>query len=160
MNSRPQVGQTHSQTWHAIQMEDPMAYRPYLFFGGNCREALTRYKEGIRRRADTADDEGRTRRGAARRKADLIIHAALTFGDDLLMASDDPTADNFGPVQGMMVSYDAADVDDAKRVFEALRRRWNVTQALRADFFSSGSDVHRPVRHPWMVVGPQLQQPS
>ena len=22
-----------------------MAYRPYLFFGGNCREAFTRYQE-------------------------------------------------------------------------------------------------------------------
>ena len=22
-----------------------MAFRPYLFFGGNCREAFTRYKE-------------------------------------------------------------------------------------------------------------------
>ena len=38
-----------------------------------------------------------------------MIHAALTMGDDLLMASDDPMSDSFGPVQGMMVSYDAAD---------------------------------------------------
>ena len=27
------------------QLEEPMAFRPYLFFGGNCREAFTRYQE-------------------------------------------------------------------------------------------------------------------
>ncbi len=40
----------------------------------------------------------------------MIVHAALTFGDDLLMASDDSMADSFGLVQGMMVSYDVSDV--------------------------------------------------
>jgi PhnB protein len=137
-------------------MEEPMAFRPYLFFGGNCREAFTRYEEifGGQLTLLTAKDVpgGEPPAGAA----DTIIHAALTIGDDLLMASDDPTTESFGPVQGMMVSYDAADVADAKRVFDALSQGGNVTQVLEPTFFSVafGMCVDR-YGTPWMVVGPQ-----
>jgi PhnB protein len=91
----------------------------------------------------------------------MIIHAALTIGDDVLMASDDPTTDSFGPVQGMIVSYDAADVDDAKRVFEALAGGGTVTQALEPTFFSAafGMCVDR-FGTPWMIVAPDPNQAS
>ena len=139
-----------------------MAFRPYLFFGGNCREAFTRYHEvfggelTLLTMNDVPHDEP-----PPPETADMIIHAALTIGDDLLMASDDPTTDSFGPVQGMMVSYDAADVDDAKRVFEALAEGGNVTQALEPTFFSAafGMCVDR-FGTPWMIVAPDPNQPS
>jgi PhnB protein len=94
-------------------------------------------------------------------KADLIIHAALTFGDDLLMASDDPMADGFGPVQGMMVTFEAATVADATRVFDALAEGGKVTQELIPTFFSEafGMCVDR-FGTPWMVVGPEPRQQS
>jgi len=97
-----------------------MAFRPYLFFGGNCREAFTRYEEifGGELTLITMKDVPGEEPPAD--KADMIIHAALTIGDDMLMASDNPMSDDFGPVQGMMVSYDAKDVGDAKRVFDSL----------------------------------------
>ena len=80
--------------------------------------------------------------------ADMIIHAALVIGDDVLMASDDPTTDSFGPVQGIMVSYDAADVDDAKRVFEALAERRHRDPGARTDvLLGCLRHVRRPVRH-------------
>jgi PhnB protein len=77
------------------------------------------------------------------------------------MASDDPTTDSFGPVQGMMVSYDAADVDDAKRVFEALAEGGTVTQALEPTFFSAGFGmcVDR-FGTPWMIVAPDPNRAS
>ena len=91
-----------------------MAFRPYLFFGGNCRDAFTRYQEVFGGELTLLTMKDVPSEGAAPPEAaDMIIHAALTIGDDLLMASDDPTTESFGPVQGMMVSYDAADVDDA-----------------------------------------------
>jgi PhnB protein len=137
-------------------MEEPMAFRPYLFFGGNCRAAFTRYQEifGGELTLLTANDVPGGEPPTA--TPDTIIHAALTIGDDLLMASDDPTTESFGPVQGMMVSYDAADVADAKRVFDALSESGKVTQALEPTFFSEafGMCVDR-YGTPWMVVGPQ-----
>src|SRR5262245_9584695 len=108
-----------------------MAFRPYLFFGGNCRDAFTRYQEifgGGLTLLTRKDVPGET---PPADKTDSSTHAAITSGDELLMASDDPMSDNFGPVQGMMVSYDAPDTGEAKRVFDALAEGGNVTQALQ-----------------------------
>jgi PhnB protein len=142
-------------------MEEPMAFRPYLFFGGNCRDAFTRYQEifgGDLTMTAMKDVPGEP---PPADKAHMIIHAALTRGDDVLMGSDDPMTSDFGPVEGMMVSFDAADVSDAKRVFDALAENGNVTQALEPTFFSEafGMCVDR-FGTPWMVVGPRSQQPS
>ncbi len=132
-----------------------MAFRPYLFFGGGCAPAFTRYKEifgGDLTLLRMADVPGDTPPGAD----DMIIHAALVSEDLLLMGSDDPTADGFGPVQGMMVSYDAADAADARRVIDALAEGGTITQALEPTFFSVafGMCTDR-FGTPWMVVGPQ-----
>ena len=127
--------------------EAPWPFVPYLFFGDNCREAFTAYQEifggelTLMAMKDVPGD-------SPPEQADVIIHAALKIGDDVLMASEDPTTDDFGPVQGMMVSYDAADVSDAERVFGALAEGGTVDQALEPTFFSAGvRHVHRPVRH-------------
>jgi PhnB protein len=135
-----------------------MAFRPYLFFGGTCRQAFTRYQKifgGELNLVTMKDVPGET---PPPDKADVIIHAALTVGDDLLMASDDPMSQSFGPVQGMMVSYDAADAGDAKRVFDALSEGGTVTQALEPTFFSEafGMCVDE-FGTPWMVVAPGPQ---
>jgi PhnB protein len=138
-----------------------MAFRPYLFFGGTCRQAFTRYQEifgGDLTLMSMKDVPGET---PPPDQADLVIHAALTIGDDLLMASDDPTSDDFGPVAGMMVSYDAADVDDAKRVFEALADGGMVTQPLEPTFFSQAFGMCVDAYGtPWMVGAPEPQPPG
>ena len=129
-----------------------MAFHPYLYFGGNCREAFTRYQEifggelflmAMKDAPDMQIQPG---------QEDLIMHAALMLGDDLLMASDDPTTDKFGPVQGMQVNYSVADVDEAKRAFEALVEGGNVTLPIAPTFFSPmfGMCVDR-FGTPWMV---------
>ena len=54
-----------------------MAFRPYLFFGGNCREAFTRYQEvfgGDLTLLTMKDVPGEE---PPPDQADLIIHAAL-----------------------------------------------------------------------------------
>ncbi len=137
-----------------------MAYRPYLFFGRNCKEAFTRYQEvlgGELTLMAMKDVPGQD--PPPPELADVIIHAALVKGDDVLMGSDDPTSDNFGPVQGIMVSYDAADVNDASRVFDALSKGGTVTQALEPTFFSAafGMCVDQ-FGTPWMIVAPDPNQ--
>jgi PhnB protein len=138
-----------------------MAFHPYLFFGGNCRDAFARYHEifggeiFVMKMADAPDAEN-----VPPDQGDMVIHAALTFDDGtLLMASDDPTTDSFGPVQGMMVNYSAADADDAKRVFESLADGGTVTQPLQQTFFSPafGMCTDR-FGTPWMVSAPQDEQ--
>jgi PhnB protein len=90
-----------------------MAFHPYLFFGGNCRQAFTRYQEifgGDLVLLTMADMPSETPPPAD--QADLIMHAALTFEGHLLMASDDPTG-GFGGVHGMYVNYTVDKVAEA-----------------------------------------------
>jgi PhnB protein len=131
-----------------------MSFHPYLFFGGNCREAFTRYEEifggelVLLSMKDTPMDEP-----VPPAQADLIIHAALKVDDSLLMGSDDPTTDSFGPVQGMQVTYSTADVDKAKAVFEALAEGGEVRAPIGETFFSPafGMCVDR-FGTPWMIT--------
>jgi PhnB protein len=130
-----------------------MSFHPYLFFGGNCRAAFTRYQEifggelVLMPLKDTPSDQP-----VPPEQGDLIMHAAVKIGDDLLMGSDDPTTDSFGPVQGMMVAVTVASVDEAKRVFEALSDRGEVRQPIAETFWSPmfGMCVDR-FGTPWMV---------
>ena len=136
-----------------------MAIHPYLYFGGNCREAFTRYQEifggelVLLTMKDVPPDEA-----MPEGNPDLIMHAALKFDDSLLMASDDPTTDNFGPVQGMQVNYAVADVAEAERVFKALAEGGKVTLPIAATFFSPmfGMCIDR-FGTPWMV---SVESPS
>jgi PhnB protein len=139
------------------------AFYPYLFFGGNCREAFTRYEEifggdlFLMSMREAPEQEG-----IPEDKMDLIIHAAIKFDNGaLLMASDDPMSDSFGPVQGMQVTYSTADVDDATRVFDALSEGGKVMQPLIETFFSPGfgMTVDR-FGTPWMVVTESPDQPQ
>jgi PhnB protein len=129
-----------------------VAFYPYLFFSGNCREAFTRYQEifgGELVLLSMADvPEGTP---VPTEQADLIMHAALKIGDALLMASDDPTGDG-GPALGIVVNFAAPDKAEAERVFAELARGGTITQPLQETFFSPsfGMCVDR-FGTPWMV---------
>ena len=59
-----------------------MAFHPYLFFGGNCREAFTRYQEifgGELVLVTTKDMPPEEQMPGA--DADMIMHAALMIDD-------------------------------------------------------------------------------
>jgi PhnB protein len=130
-----------------------MAFHPYLFFGGNCREAFTRYHEIfggelVLLDLSAAPPDARPR-GV---DPNLIMHAALKIGDELLMASDDLEHGAFGPVVGMQVNFSTPDAADAKRVFDALVEGGEVKSPLAATFFSPafGTCIDR-FGTPWMV---------
>ena len=130
-----------------------MPFQPYLFFGGNCCQAFTRYQEifggelELMRMGDVPGSD------APPEQADMIIHAALTFAGHLLMASDDPMNVPFPPVQGMLVSYSATDVTDAHRVFDALAAGGEVRQALTETFFAPAFGMCLDTfGTPWMIT--------
>lgn len=130
-----------------------MAFHPYLFFGGTCREAMTRYQEifggdlQVMTMADTPGDQP----APPPEQADMVMHASLTFEGNLLMASDDPTG-GFNGVQGMQVAYSAPDAGEGKRVFDALAEGGTVNQPFEETFWSKGFGmcVDR-FGTPWMV---------
>src|SRR5262245_22923534 len=133
-----------------------MVFRPYLAFAGNCRAAFTRYQEifagelVLLTTADMPAGAGSPSPGAS---ADAIMHAALTSGDALLMGADDPSGGFDGRVNGMWVNCGLADVDEAKRVFDALSEGGQVQMPLGETFFSPafGMCTDR-FGTPWMVM--------
>jgi PhnB protein len=130
-----------------------MPFSPYLFFSGNCREAFTRYQEIFGGQLDmmTMGDMPESEQPAPAEQADLIMHAAIAFGESLLMGSDDPTGDG-GPKKGISVSYNVTDVDEAKRVFEALAEGGEIQMPMGPTFWAPafGMCVDR-FGIPWMV---------
>ena len=140
-----------------------MPFNPYLFFGGNCREAFTRYQEIFGGELFMMDMKSAPpgEHPIPDDKADYIIHAALTFDGHLLMASDDPMTDNFGPVQGMMVSFSTPSVDEAKRTYSALAVGGTETQPLMETFFSPAwGMVTDRFGTPWMIGADQPATPT
>lgn len=129
-----------------------MAFHPYLEFGGNCREAFTRYQEIFGGQLDMmgmADVPMEEELPADR--SDLVMHAALSFDGHLLMGSDH-MEDGFTGIVGMSVNYTLTDHEEAKRVWEALAEGGEITMALGETFWSPlfGICVDR-FGTPWMV---------
>lgn len=130
-----------------------MTFHPYLMFGGNCRQAMTRYQEvfggelSVMTMADTPAGE----EPVPAEHADMVMHASLTFDGKLLMASDDPTG-GFDGVRGMQVAYTVPDPGDGKRIFDDLADGGTVTMPFGETFWSKGFGmcVDR-FGTPWMI---------
>jgi len=137
-----------------------MDFRAYLFFGGNCRDAFSRYQEifggelTVLSMADAPSDTP-----VPPEQVDLVIHAALTLDGAVVMGSDDPTG-GFSGVQGMRVTCSVADAGEAQRVFGALADGGEATQPLIETFFSPGFGMCTDrFGTPWMIVADAPETP-
>lgn len=129
-----------------------MSFHPYLNFGGNCREAFTRYQEILGGELDILgmDDLPEADRPGPD-AAGLTMHAALVIGDDMLLGSDDFEG-NFPGVTGMWANLTLDSVDEAERVFAALAEGGEIAMPLDETFWSPrfGMCTDR-FGIPWMV---------
>lgn len=108
----------------------------YLFFKGNCEEAMRFYATlfggevtGIFRNRDAAP-EHRMPGGD-----DMVMNMAVRFGDAIMMASDNSDAMYERP-QGFFVSMPAASAEEAKRWFDALADGGTVVMPLEETFWA------------------------
>ncbi len=132
-----------------------MPFHAYLAFAGDCRQAFTRYQEifgGELVLLSMADMPGDAGPPPAEASADLVMHAALSAGDALLMGADDPSGGFDGHVRGMCVSYSASDPAEAARIFDALGDGGEIQMSLGETFFSPafGMCIDR-FGTPWMI---------
>lgn len=132
-----------------------MAFHPYLNFNGTCREAFTRYQEifGGELYVLGGDDMPPGESVTPDWTPDLVVHAALKIGDSMLMASDAPGV--VGEPASTYVHYEAEDVDDASRVFEALAEGGETEIPFGETFWSPGYGSCRDRWGTlWMVAAP------
>jgi PhnB protein len=125
---------------------------PYLYFSGNCREAMNFYKKCLGGELTVMTFEG-SPVTVAQKDKDKVMHSSLTLnGQTVLMASDcvdvksdDKGAQNqscgqlaSGGVFGdIAISVDCVDETDIRRNFEAMSEGATVTMPLDDQFWGA-----------------------
>lgn len=130
-----------------------MPFHSYMNFDGTTRAAMTRYHEifggdlNIMSFADMPAEEG------APPVADpnLVMHAGLVTDNGILMASDvEPGTLQAG--RNVYVNYSTTDLDDGKRVFDALSDGGEIEMPWGAQFWAPGFGIcHDEFGTAWMV---------
>lgn len=130
-----------------------MKLSPYLTFNGQCEAAFKFYErvlggkiEAMITHAGTPAEEH-----VPPEWREKIMHARLTAGDTVLMASDAPP-DRYQQPKGISVSIHIKDVAEAERIFNALAENGTVHMPFEQTFWSPGFGMCADqFGIPWMV---------
>jgi PhnB protein len=117
-----------------------MQVQSYLFFNGQCEEALEFYKGAIGAKVETLmrfrDNPDAPQPGMCPPGFDdKVMHAELRIGDTVVMASDGMTPGK-PEFKGFSLTVTAKDEAEADRLFGALGRGGQVQMPLGKTFFS------------------------
>lgn len=125
----------------------------YLFFNGNCAEAMRFYQRTLGGKLDMMTHAqspiaDQTPPGSA----DRIMHARLDIDGRLLMASDTMVGMPYDGMKGFSLSLIVKSRDEAKRLFDTLADGGRVTMPMQKTFWAEafGMVVDR-FGTPWMV---------
>ena len=128
-----------------------MRVAPYLQFRGRCEEAFAFYRRAVGAEVSVLV-RFRDMPGGPPDAGDKVMHAVLSIGDTVVMASD---GDGGGAAsfEGFSLSLTAADDAEARRLFAALGEGGQVRMPLSPTPFASAFGMLvDPFGVPWMVV--------
>lgn len=110
----------------------------YLFFNGNCAEAMRFYEQVFGAKVDMMMTYGQSPepQHCPPGSQDRVMHAHMTLQDRTLMASDTPKGQEHPGMSGFAVSVNYPAVDEARRVFDALAGGGKVMMPLGKTFWS------------------------
>jgi PhnB protein len=117
-----------------------MKVQPYLFFGGNCEEAIGFYSKVLGaevtmlmryRESPDPPPPGMVAPGSE----DKILHASLRLGETELMASDGMSRGD-ATFSGVSLAFSVATEAEADRVFAALADGGQIQMPIGRTFFS------------------------
>lgn len=115
------------------------ALTPSLFFNGNCREAMNFYQScfgGNLEIMTNADAPEGGCPGDMKLVPDQIMHACLTQGDFILMASDNPM-DKPKVGDNLSLSINCSTIQQTEKLFKALSVGGKVTMPLADTFWGA-----------------------
>lgn len=131
-----------------------MKINAYLTFNGNCEEAMRFYASCLGGTLDPINTFGDTPAcdHVPADYRDKIMHARLTVGDQVLMASDNMPDYPYDGVKGCSIALNVDSIAEAQRVFAALSEQGQVIMPLDKTFWavSFGMLVDR-FGVPWLV---------
>jgi PhnB protein len=129
-----------------------MLFHAYLNFDGQCAEAFRHYAELLGGKLELMSyGDSPVANEMPEGSGDRVMHAALTVGDQLLMASDAPPGRYQQPA-GTYVSVTMDTIDEARRIFDGLAQSAEIQMPFEPTFWSPGFGmlVDR-WGTPWMV---------
>lgn len=136
---------------------------PYLFFDGNCAEAMRFYEKALGGKLEMMMKASEApvpvdKPGA---KADDVLHACVMVDGRRLMASDWMGPTPYPGIKGVSLSLLYPTVEEAKRKFETLAAGGKVDMPFEKTFWveSFGMLTDRFGTH-WMVSGGKQSQPN
>lgn len=117
----------------------------YLTFDGNCRQAMTFYEKclgadlHLMTFAEMPSDLPGEAKGAKDKKdaKDRIMHAKLTKGAAVLMASDTMPGMPFQQGNNFSVSINCESLQEIEKLFTALSEKGKVTMPLQDTFWGA-----------------------
>jgi PhnB protein len=130
----------------------------YLFFNGNCAEAMRFYERTLGGKLEkmmTYAESPHPEMSPPGSK-DQVMHASLVLDGRVLMASDDPSGSAAKGMNGFALSLNYPTAAEARRVFDALASGGTVTMPMAETFWTEifGMVTDR-FGTPWMVGGGQ-----
>ena len=126
----------------------------YLTFNGNAAEALAFYAKALDGKVSFSMTFGESPMGGETPAAykDKIMHATLEARGHQLMASDAPPEWKFEGYKGFSLSVQANNVDEGKKLFDALAAGGQVTMPYGPQFWAVGFGMLTDkFGVPWMV---------
>jgi PhnB protein len=130
-----------------------MQLNPYLTFNGQCEAAFKFYERvlGAKIEASTTFAGTPAEQQVPAEWRNKIIHARLTVGDQVLMASDAPP-DRYEKPKGISISLQIKDPKEAEQKFNALAENGQVQMPIQETFWAArfGALVDQ-FGIPWMI---------
>jgi PhnB protein len=142
-----------------------MQIQPYVFYNGNCEEAIAFYREALGAqevmKMRFKDAPPNPEQPMAPEMADKIMHATLQIGDAVILMSDGGCMTPDSKIQGFGVSLTADDLASAERFFNALSKGGQVGMPFSKTFWSPGFGMLTDrFGVPWMVSAPHAEAPG
>ena len=134
----------------------------YLFFNGNCAEAMRFYEKTIGGKMISmlTYEQSPDPQQCGPEDKNRIMHAHLLVDGRNLMASDTPPGQPMAPPSGFALSLNYPSAGDARKAFDSLANGGKVTMPMAKTFWiETFGMVTDKFGVPWMVGGGQPASP-
>ena len=140
-----------------------MSLEPYLFFDGNCAEAMRFYEKTLGGKLEMLmkASEAPVKSEHTKGNPDGVLHAAVAVDGGRILASDWMSPDPYPGMKGVSLAIDFPTVEEAKKKFNALATGGKVNMPLEKTFWvESFGMLTDKFGANWMISGGKPAKPS
>lgn len=114
-----------------------MKLEPYLYFNGDCEEAMTAYAKALDGTYTVAMRYDKSNMNVPESYKNKILHSVLTFGESSMMASDYHPDSNLIAGNKINLSIGTKGLEKGRKVFDELSAGGQLTMKLEKQFWGA-----------------------